>query len=227
MDMKDNQDRIDAYLRNEMKGEERIAFEKELKTDGKLAADYAMTKNIAKALSDRQEKAKKMKQWDQEIKNDDEQQKRKIWMWSIAISAAACAAILLLVFIPMNKIDSSKINGVEGYSTLRGNMEYEDIDKLIDHHQYDKALLMIDSLQNAYQSSNKEYFAGKRDSINEEQAYNIQLTKLAIYELTWRKIHVLIALDRKQEALKLLESFRSEEGDYQQKADSLWNKLKR
>lgn len=227
MDMKDNQDRIDAYLRNEMKGEERIAFEKELKTDGKLAADYAMTKNIAKALSDRQEKAKKMKQWDQEIKNDDEQQKRKIWMWSIAISAAACAAILLLVFIPMNKIDSSKINGVEGYSTLRGNMEYEDIDKLIDHHQYDKALLMIDSLQNAYQSSNKEYFAGKRDSINEEQAYNIQLTKLALYELTWRKIHVLIALDRKQEALKLLESFRSEEGDYQQKADSLWNKLKR
>lgn len=227
MDMKDNQDRIDAYLRNEMKGEERIAFEKELKTDGKLAADYAMTKNIAKALSDRQEKAKKMKQWDQEIKNDDEQQKRKIWMWSIAISAAACAAILLLVFIPMNKIDSSKINGVEGYSTLRGNMEYEDIDKLIDHHQYDKALLMIDSLQNAYQSSNKEYFAGKRDSINEEQAYNIQLTKLALYELTWRKIHVLIALDKKQEALKLLESFRSEEGDYQQKADSLWNKLKR
>ena len=225
--MKDNQDRIDAYLRNEMKEEERIAFEKELKTDGKLAADYAMTENIAKALSDRQEKAKKMKQWDQEIKNDEEQQKRKIWMWSIAISAAACAAILLLVFIPMNKIDSPKINGVEGYSTLRGNMEYEDIDKLIDHHQYDKALLMIDSLQNAYQSSNKEYFAGKRDSINEEQAYNIQLTKLALYELTWRKIHVLIALDRKQEALKLLESFRSEEGDYQQKADSLWNKLKR
>lgn len=225
--MKDNQDRIDAYLRNEMKEEERIAFEKELKTDGKLAADYAMTENIAKALSDRQEKAKKMKQWDQEIKNDEEQQKRKIWMWSIAISAAACAAILLLVFIPMNKIDSPKINGVEGYSTLRGNMEYEDIDKLIDHHQYDRALLMIDSLQNAYQSSNKEYFAGKRDSINEEQAYNIQLTKLALYELTWRKIHVLIALDRKQEALKLLESFRSEEGDYQQKADSLWNKLKR
>ena len=64
---KDNQDRIDAYLRGEMTSEERFEFEKDKDTNMALRQEYLETKAIADALADRKEKLDMMAHWDMEV----------------------------------------------------------------------------------------------------------------------------------------------------------------
>jgi len=46
-------------------------------------------------------------------------------------------------------------------------------------------------------------------------------------DLTWMKANALIGLDRKKEALKLLDKLRKGSGEYKEKAEELYKKVVR
>lgn len=258
------QERIDAYIRNEMSGKERIAFEHDLKSDAKLAEEYYMTLRIVEGLSSRQEKKRIMDEWQNDIEMEREEDSglnriSKIFkgrtilseadetsldmdmmpepkftgnkrgrikriMWVAGIGIAACIAIcVILIWPPGSDFVSPEIG--DQSAIFRGNAGYERIDELINLQKYDMAMSVIDSVEAEYKSTYDSLAVSADDGMTEEEAYLKQRTVLGLYEISWRKINVLIALDRVAEAKALLEYFRQTEGCYKAEADSLWYRL--
>lgn len=258
------QERIDAYIRNEMSGKERIAFENDLKSDARLADEYYMTLRIVEGLSSRQEKKRMIDEWQDDIEMEEEEDSvfnrisnflngrkflsgtdvtsldmelmpepnfigkkqtgRKKIMWVAGVGIAVCIAICaILIWPPGSDLVSPESGGQS--AIFRGNAGYERIDELINLQKYDMAMAVIDSLEAEYKSTYDSLAIPADDGLTEEEAYMKQRAKLGLYEISWRKINVLIALDRVAEAKALLEYFRQTEGCYKAEADSLWYRL--
>lgn len=128
----DNQERVDAYLRNEMTEEERKRFEEDLEQDEVLRGDYMLTRELVVALEDRREKLDLMRMWSAGIiPADTERQvacgsqedcltaasagrRFRIRRWVYGLGTAACVAIGFfvgksLLFTAPSPDDSSMI----------------------------------------------------------------------------------------------------------------------
>ncbi len=227
---KDNQDRIDAYLRGEMTSDERAEFEKDKNTDAALRQEYLETKAISDAIADRREKLTQMRRWDAEEKLRIKIGRRKklIRLWTIGVSAAACVAIGFFALKPAYYMTSSNDSYImpdfsqEAYYRS-GDSNLECLDSLIIDKKYDKALTFADSL--IYENKLELAQYEPLDSLSEKESYQKLQTEECLYDLEWRMANILLVLDKEAEALILLKELASKENVYSSQADSLLNTI--
>lgn len=232
-------DKIDRYLRKEMTSEETAAFEQELQQDASLREEVELTKDIIGRLKDRQEKLEQMKKWDREYVESGRTnaatayeaamprfgKKNRTIVWIASIGIAAC--LIAGVFMIRPSYDRSIINNEINspiVGSYRGTFFTHEIQDLITQGKNEQALVLIDSLEENYKKEAMSYHG--KDSLTEEESYGLQANALAMYELEWLRIKALIGNKQYKEAFKILGKYRLQEGDYQEKADSLWNELK-
>lgn len=241
-------DKIDRYLRKEMTSEETAAFEQELQQDASLREEVELTKDIIGRLKDRQEKLEQMKKWDREYAEYIDEmavaepgrmnaapaceaampcsgKKNRTVVWIASMGIAAC--LIAGVFMIRPSYDRSIINNEINspiVGSYRGTFFTHEIQDLITQGKNEQALVLIDSLEENYKKETMQYHG--KDSLTEEESYDLQTNALALYELEWLRIKALIGDKQYKEAFKILGKYRLQEGDYQEKADSLWNELK-
>lgn len=241
-------DKIDRYLRKEMTSEETAAFEQELQHDASLREEVELTKDIIGRLKDRQEKLEQMKKWDREYAEYIDEmavaepgrmnaapayeaampcsgKKNRTVVWIASMGIAAC--LIAGVFMIRPSYDRSIINNEINspiVGSYRGTFFTHEIQDLITQGKNEQALVLIDSLEENYKKETMQYHG--KDSLTEEESYDLQTNALALYELEWLRIKALIGDKQYKEAFKILGKYRLQEGDYQEKADSLWNELK-
>lgn len=229
---KDNQARVDAYLRGEMDEKSRIEFERDLKSDDEFAKVYRETKAISDAIADRKEKLNMMARWDKEDEISQRLIRRRnnIRRWTIGMSAAACIAVWLFAIRPMFLTTSPSPTsdfvipdfGNEVYYR-GGDNSMEILDSLISVRNYETALAYADSLIIDYNNELSIY--GSKDSLTEKEAYNNEMCEYELEDLEWRKANLLIALNKAAEAKDELGRIVKNDGIYKEQADSLLNVL--
>lgn len=228
---RDNQDRIDAYLRGEMDNESRVQFERDLKSDEELAQVYRVTKAITNAIADRKEKLSMMARWDkeEEIKERLIRRRNSIRRWSIGMGAAACIAVvffaLLPLLLPPSASKSNFVPPTPGNDVYyRGDDSNIDvIDSLFYVEDYEQALMLVDSLLLDYDKESK--LCEMKDSLTEKEEYRLEACKGGLDELNWRRANILIALGKTEEAKECLRDLVDSGGNYQEQADNLLQTL--
>lgn len=240
-------DKIDRYLRKEMTLEEAEAFEQELQKDASLREEVELTKDIIGSLTERQKKLERMKEWDEHyfeyrggkvaIKAREgntvpaygtampcSKKRNRMSTWIVIIGVAACLIVGIFMIRPSYEPVISDASAPLSNS-YRGTFSTHEIQNLITEGKNEQALTLIDSLEESYKMEAMQYHG--KDSLTDEEAYELQANALATYELEWLRIKALIGDKQYEKALSALDKYRMQEGDYQEKADSLWNKLKK
>lgn len=227
---KDNQDRVDACLRGEMDSESRIQFEKDLKSDEILSKVYRETKAISEAIADRKKKLDMMACWDKEEEISQRLVARgnNIRRWAIGVSAAACLAVGFFAIRPMFMATSSAPNsdfvmpnfGNEVYYR-GGDSSMEMLDSLITIKDYNKALVLADSLIHDYSKELNEYKS--LDTLSEKEEANLESCEAGIEDLEWRRANLLVALGKTNDAKECLTHIITSDSFYKEQADSLLN----
>lgn len=224
---KDNQDRVDAYLRGEMDTESRSQFESDLKSDEVLAKVYQETKAIANAITDRKNKLDMMARWEkeEEIREQLIRKRINVRRWTIGMGAAACVAVGFFAIRPIFMTTSSLSSdftmpnfGNDVYYRS-GDSSMELLDSIIDSKDYESAIVRVDSLILDYNDELKQY-EGK-DSLTEKEEYELEACKECLDELNWRRANLLIVLGKTEEAKTCLKRIVNGKGYYAGPADSL------
>lgn len=227
--MSDNsQNRIDAYLRGEMTAEQRLEFEKDLNDDAKLREDLRLTKEITEALTERQQKIAMISKWEKEAEISERLANHRLTLkrWTIGLSAAACIAIGFFAVKPLFMTNSGRDFAMPSFdgSYMRSSSGFVRVDSLIGAKSYDLALRNVDSLYSVGASLLREY--ADQDSLSERDAYKMDLLKSDQYELSWRRINLLMATGEKEQATKELKAFVDIDGPHKAEAQSLLKSLK-
>lgn len=226
---KENQDRIDDYLLHRMSDKDKRSFEDELSHDDELREQLEFTKSVSSAIKSRNEKLAAMVKW----RGDHHWKERRVAavpMNSLLYLVSGLAAVFVVGFVmihnlgifysPSESVHISRINDVK----LRAGSDDKDIERLLSQQKYDQALTEIDqrllTLQSAISQLNQD------TSIAQERLdYDLLVFKEKKDNLTWLKVHALLGLNQKEDALKLLNSLRCEDGYYRDVADSLYFQL--
>ena len=232
MKFEEYQDRIDDYILDRMSDEERSTFEKEMAADAELQEQVAFMQNMKKALKSRNEKLAAMKEWENDYVWEDERMaaidipakplvpiKRFVY-WISGVAAVFVAGLLIIqnVFLTPSDIDPRGM--------FREGASYAYIDTLILHEQYQEALTRIEEENEVNRNDSIEFV---QDSLMSEEAleYNMLLIKERQDDLKWQTVLVLLGMDRKDEALILLNELRKEKGAYQKDSRALYKLVKR
>lgn len=249
----DFQDRIDDYLLNRMSDEERTVFEAEVSDNPELQDQLKYTQKVQKAIGARNERLAKIKEWDNDYVWQEEQEeissgyqatgsgydychaparicptqnKKKVWLQTkgrIYWMSGIAAMLILGIFLVPGLFFTSTPSLVDA-GTFRSGSDYSDIELLIVKKQYEDALCAISDSGKAI---TRDSLALVQDeSINEEKReYGLLIIAEKQDDLAWLKIQALLGLNRKQEALALLDEMRQREGYYQLTADTLYHKV--
>jgi hypothetical protein len=195
------QDRIDAYIRNEMNKAEREAFEEDLKKDKSLADDFMMMKFMTSALEKRRKRSKRMVAWKQEL----------AWYrdWRYLSSG-------VFVLNPMYKTKSDM-------DVSQSPNDMVSMDFSINADSLSLRLSEVDSLEIVYRYRLSRFYT--KDGMTIQENKDKRLLEHKLYEIRWEKINLLLILGRKEEALNILSEFMKEGGTYQQAAKDLWDEL--
>ena len=219
----ERQNRIDAYLRGEMMAEDRKRFELEMKHDSALGEEVELTRRIQKTLAHRQEKLEKMAIWDREIKRSSVSPRRKVQRWFyVALVAAACLLGVYVVFPTEGNIHAYDASFFQSEMAYRGGGEIAAINGLIVERDFQRAWMVIDSLEDICRQDLKPVVD---DQCSEEEIYNRRVAEEMLYQLCWQRIHWYLAQNKVDEAVALLRTFRLQKGEYQSKAAELWGLL--
>lgn len=224
------QDRIDRYILGQLSEEEKIRFEEDLSKDIELYEQYKYTNMLKETISSRAHIEELMCQWDKEFDENSEEGhypkwNKKIWYWTSAIAAIFIATIFIIA--PYNSSTDIEYKTFIGYSRNSGN-ELHQIDSLLINMNYSYALVIIEKTEKKVNNISLYQF---NETVNKEQQeqleYECQEIKRYSDDLTWMKIYALIGLNREKEALSLLGILKVKDGFYKEKADSLYQKIKK
>lgn len=211
-------DKIDRYLREEMTESDKRTFENILAGDNALRQRVERMREIVDAVETRGMKAHL-------AALDEVRHKRKKVYWVGGFASALAACLLLAFFLRIgNDHLMIPVSVPSDFTYERGGGYMQDVAKLLNHNQYDKALLLIDSLETEYKSEDSLLLAKKKWT--EEEIYVRQSDSIALYQLSWLRIQAFIGKKKYDEVRELLKQYRLQEGDYRNKADSLWILLK-
>lgn len=178
-------------------------------------------KRIERVIGSVASKKSDMSRWGKEYKEAQIRHRvaRKRW-WIYGIPAAASIILICVIGISLFLDIYREPSGNRTFSTsaYRGEaVDLSEISAMIDSAKYDEALGAI-AISMADTTIDLSYTP-------ERQQYLRDLNKSRIYELKWMKIDVLIKSGRKNEAIKLLESFVKEEGVHKSEAKKLLKSL--
>lgn len=214
------QDHIDDYLLGRMSDEDSKAFEQELKNDDELREQMKFTKDVQTATKSRNEKLAKMREWEDDYEWEDDRRGKRQYLYWISGIAAIFIVGFFLIHNYMGSEEDMMFNpsSIE-YSTMRGGGNYENIEKLLEDKNYEDAMKQIE-IEEAKIAEQRT----ATDSISDEErrAYDQMLIQEKADELSWMKVYALLGADRRDDALQLLDELRHTEGDYKEKADSLY-----
>ncbi len=248
----DYQDRIDEYILHRMPDEERMAFENEINGNKELQEQMSFTEDVQQVLKSRNEKLTAMEEWKDDYVWEDEkvvaafaaecrptgseydycpvpsmEQTRALprssgkqylyWISGIA-SIFIVGFFLIHNFIGDKEDVIINPSSIE-YRTMRGGGNYANIEKLLADKNYEEVIKLVEI--------EEEKLSEQRTSANyisdeEQRIYTLMLIREKTDELSWMKVFALLGVDRRDEALQLLDQLRKSEGEYKEKADSLY-----
>ena len=212
--------KIDRYLRGEMTDREKNAFGNILAGDDALRQRVELTKDIIDAVEIRAMK--------EHLVALDVVRSKRNKVYKIGRSVSALAACLVLAVFFLRVGDDHLSIPVTIPSDLgiykRGGTHTQEVVKLLNDSQYEEALILIDSLRTVYRSEDSLILAKKIKT--EEDVYVHECDSIVLYQLEWLRIQTLIGQKKYNEVRELLEQYRLQEGDYRNKADSLWMLLR-
>lgn len=145
----------------------------------------------------------------------------------VALSIAACLAFSFFI-APWG----SSVTNTDIYIEQPILMEYrsaslmaKEIDDAITNKNYEIA---IDRINDALAVSTEKIASMEEQGeiIDEEQLYEKEFETAYIYQLRWMRIYALVCLEKYNEAICDLEPFVTQEGEHQEEAKALLNKLK-
>ena len=227
------QDRIDLYVTGRMTEEERMAFEEDMSKDTELKEQVEFTLSVSKSLKSRNDKLEKMKGFKKDYEeNSDKHEtptvpvrnKLKFFYW-----ASSIAAVLVVGFFIMKSINTTPDGMVfpielEVKNSRGGNDNINEIKQLIENKKCDEALTEIEK---RWKEINNEIDKVKIDQTisEEEKDYTIDCMNSDLESINYLKAHALLRLGKIDEAKSLLDDIRNKEGAYNEKAESLYNKI--
>lgn len=219
------QELIDRYIKDEMAAEERRQFEKLLSEDAELQEQYEFTRQLQEALKSRMEKMNLMKQWEDEEAEPAVQKaghRKTLWRIVASVAAVVVISVSLYMYMQPSGVEMPPLN--ESYGDVyRSSGELSQVKDLILEKRYAEALQMIDSLEKWTQVDEKNGVkANMSDEERERIQYEQEVERQDADRLKWLKVYALMGLDRREEALQLLDELRRWNGIYQRKADSLY-----
>lgn len=178
---------------------------------------------IKNALQKRHDNHTKMHQWDKECQH----KRNTLFRLSAITSAAVIAAVIGLsawwLFNGTQRTDEPTVPiAAELY---RGaDCRIPEIDDLIDSGDLAEALSCVTHLESRYTDEIK--LIDDLKSPSEEQAYEKAVAENMIYNIGWRKIQLLIALDSIHAARPIVREYCFKIGPHQSEAHKLWRQLK-
>lgn len=188
------QELIDRYIRGEMTADERLAFEKQLTEDEELYEMHKYTAKVSKAVKDRNEKLEKIKQWEQEHKDNIVQRKSYSVVNKIAFTFMTVAAVTALVMF-INKGPSMPEMDTQKYLFYRGSSTVTHVANLIEEEKYDNALYVIEHTEKEFQEDLDSLEMLKTSLSNEDKKrveYEVSATSLDKSEMQWLKVYALM-----------------------------------
>lgn len=251
------QDSIDRYVLGRMADDERTAFEERLSENDELKEQMELTKAVKDVLErnedlDILERIERMEdEYDMEkagYKPTGSGYKRYIIepMFRHTTSApprssnrkfiywiSGIAALFIVGFFLFNNIFVGEDADVafsprpQGVSTIRGIDATTE--NMLAKADYKGALDRIDSLEDeiATELMTLEREKDSRGAEQDRLAYKQEELMMKQEELSWLKVQALLGLNRKEEAIALLDKIRHSESEYKEQADSLYNVLKK
>lgn len=220
------QDYIDRYIRKEMSEEERRHFEMQLLSDPELQEQYEFTLQMKEALKSRKDKLERMRRWEDDSKMSRNVKHRSV-MWGVTVSVAVAAVLVAGIFLfspqkaEMPPLDDS------AWEVYRSAGTYSQIVSLIQQERYAEALQEIERQEQENSRLSMDVVSAPlTDEERERMEYEQEAARQDADHLRWLKVYALMGLERREEALEVLDSLRKKEGIYQGQADSLYRMLK-
>ncbi len=181
--------------------------------------DY-LTDTAIEALKRYSRDSECIKQWE----NEKSRYRRRSIRLAITSAAAAIALIAgLTAWLFFSKPQAELPSPDSAIIYRSADNGIPEIDSMISSGQYSSALEKVNQLCDRYNSDLNTLKAV--ESPTEEQAYEQALTEEIIYNLGWRKITLLIALGRNDEAVPLILNYRFKIGPHQNDAHELSRRL--
>jgi hypothetical protein len=229
---------------------EMSAFEQDVAVDAEIQEQLQFTQEVASATRSREEKLAKMQEWEDDYEWKDERNvaaaryrptgsgyescpapsmeqtpamprsfARQYLYWISGIAAIFIVGFFLIRNYMGREEDMMFNPSSIEYSTMRGGGNYEIIEKLLVDKNYEDAMkqIEIEETKIAEQRTATDSIADE-----ERRAYDRMLIQEKADELSWMKVYALLGADRRDDALQLLDELRHTEGEYKEKADSLY-----
>lgn len=233
------EDRIDAYLLDKMTSDERRQLEIDASNFEEIKKELEFSSNVQKALFSRTQKLIAIKEWEKKEKN---KQKMKIapyrnLYWISGIAAAFIVGIFIYISLPSPSsgdiAKESSNQPIFSSSAKDGDMSFRgcsqmDTESLLAMGDYSKALAQIEKDEANVRT---ELMLIDRQMSSREvspDSVRVQQKKNKLVHLLYLKAKVLIALNRTDEAVKLLDEIRhSDSKYYREQADSLYSELRK
>lgn len=237
------QDGIDDYLMNRMSEEERRAFERKVADNAELREQLLFTSEVQRVTKSRNEKLAKMREWKYDFDIETvtaaaavrrpATRIRRIVYWASGIAAVFVIGFFLMrkLYVAEDYSDtycSPEICYAPADDMIEGITEdesdYDKIEQLICQKSYYNAQeIILEKYQDLMSDSMQLSVLAQSKVIDEKQEEIFTLNiKHKQDKLIWLRVQALLGLHQQAAALKLLDELRKKDGDYQQKADSLF-----
>lgn len=227
----ERQDRIDRYVLGRMTEEERKEFEQDMADDHELREQTVFTECVRRAVVSREEKLAKMRKWDKKTVPDvhsvADSGNRKPLYWISSIAAVLVVGFFVVQLMRTGSAGNG--NGSMGLPAffepemnVRGGSGYADIKGKIQNQKFAQALEQITNEEIALTKDSLEMCGTPGLSDEERESLRVLVSSKRA-DLNWLKAWALLGIDRKDEAMTLIDSFRGQVGEYTEVADSLYN----
>lgn len=221
------QDRVDRYLRDEMTDKERSEFENQLTEDVDLQEAYEFTIQVQEALKSHREKMEMMRQWDKEDHETTEKERMHRIFRNRVIGGLLVAAVLVVgvfLFYP-RQVEMPPLEK-DGFEVYRSGGNLTQIVDMIQAGKYSEALTQIENKEKEFVQIPLDSLSSLSDEERERAEYEAEVMRQETDHLKWLKVYALMGLDRREEALLLLDELRNRNGVYRHLADSLFSLMK-
>ena len=248
------QDNIDRYVLGHMTDNERLEFEEKLSMNDELKEQMELTKavrdvlerfedvEILERIERMEEDAEREKsgykatgsgyertvactRYEEETPRSS---KRHVLYWISGIAALFIVGFFLFknVYFVENA-DVAFSPRPQGVSTIRGiDSTTENLLAKADYQgAFDRIVTLEDEIATELMMIDRE-INSRGGGMDEKLAYKQKELKVRQEELSWLKVQALLGLNRKEEAIALLDKIRNSESEYKEQADSLYNMLK-
>lgn len=219
---------IDQYLMGDMSLKDKQSFKQEIEKNTELKEQFEFTKNVRMAVIKRNDRLAQIKEWEKNYKKKNTVKfKRHYIYWGAGVAAVFVVGFFLFSTYKFGDAEDAYSPNPMSYSSYRGGNDNASIIETLANGNFDIALAQINAKEQELETE-KLQMNNEKDSVDSEEfSYMQEVFKVQTGELRWLKVHALIGLNRKDEAIVILDTIRQSESQYQAQADSLYKIYKK